>query len=427
MDLTVEGKLYHHGVFGQGCLSIQDGKIIDIKKTLHSENHLNVGTKLILPTGIDIHVHFRDPGMTHKEDFTTGSLAAAYGGISCVCDMPNTQPSTTSVQTLKEKRQLAGKKSVVDFGLYAAISDENVERVADMAPLCTGFKIFLGSSTLSPQVSAQNLHVALLEANRTRKITLIHAEDDHCLQIHQDREDSLIDHLRCRTAECEETAIKNIISSSHNLTSPIHICHLSSSDGFEVLRQRPLHISVGVTPHHLFFDVQSIRSHHTWYKVNPPLRSTVDRESLWYGVNHGLIDIFESDHAPHTEEEKNVSFHDAPAGLPGVETMYPLLLAALKKEQITLDRLLLMMCERPAQLLGLSKGALEIGRDADFIVVDLKKTETITAARLHSKCGWTPFEGRPGIFPSLVFIRGERVIDDHQLLVRQGFGTYLGE
>lgn len=427
MDLTVEGKLYHHGVFDQGCLAIQDGKIIDVKKTLHSENHLDVGTKLILPAGIDVHVHFRDPGLTHKEDFTTGSLAAAYGGISCVCDMPNTQPPTTSVHTLKEKRLLAEKKSVVDFGLYAAISDENIKRVADMAPFCTGFKIFLGSSTHSPQVDVQNLRFALLETNRTRKITLIHAEDDHCLQLHHHHEDNLVDHLHCRTAECEETAINNIISSSHNLTSPIHICHLSSYEGFEVLRQRPHHMSVGVTPHHLFFDVQSIRSHHTWYKVNPPLRSNTDRESLWYGVNHGLIDIFESDHAPHTEEEKNVSFHDAPAGLPGVETMYPLLLAAFKEEQITLDRLLMMLCERPAKLLNLPKGTLDVGHDADFIIVDLKKTETITAEHLHSKCGWTPFEGRQGIFPSLVFIRGERVIDDHQLLVRQGFGEYLGE
>jgi dihydroorotase len=143
-------------------------------------------------------------------------------------------------------------------------------------------------------------------------------------------------------------------------------------------------------------------------------------------VNNKLIDIFESDHAPHTGEEKNVEFNDAPSGLPGIETMYPLLLTAMKKEQIKLSTLLALLCERPAQLLNLSKGKIEVGRDADFIVVDLKKTETITAEKLHSKCGWTPFEGFPAIFPSTVFIRGEKVIEDHQMFVKQGFGKFVG-
>jgi dihydroorotase len=426
MDLTVEGKLYHNGAFEQGCLAIQDGKIVALKKTLHSENHLNVGNNLILPTGIDLHVHFRDPGFTQKEDFFTGSQAAAFGGISCVFDMPNTQPYTTSVETLKEKRQIAREKSVVDFGLYAAVSDENIGRITELSPLCAGFKIFLGSSTHSLQLGGRNLRVALLETSRTKKITLIHAEDEHCLKTHEDRENNLVDHLRCRSADCEETAIRTILNSSHGLTSPIHICHLSSCEGFEMLRKKPCNISVGVTPHHLFFDVHTIVGTPTFYKVNPPIRSSFDRETLWYGVNNNHIDIFESDHAPHTEGEKNVAFNESPSGLPGVETMYPVFLATVKKEQLNLSTLLTMLCERPAQLLNLRKGKLEVGRDADFIVVDMKKTETITADNLHSKCRWTPFEGLQGIFPSQMFIRGEKVIDDRQLVVKHGFGTDVG-
>jgi dihydroorotase len=426
MDLTIEGKLYHNGTFEQGCLGIEQGKIIAIKKNIKADNHVNVGNNLILPTGIDLHVHFRDPGFTHKEDFSTGSLAAAFGGISCIFDMPNNQPQITSKQTLKEKTQIASEKSYVDFGLYAAVSDENIGRITEISPLCTGFKIFLGSSTNSLQLSTQNLRAALLETNRTKKITLIHAEDKHCLKTHKGQENNLIDHLRCRSAECEEIAIRTIINNSHNLSSPIHICHLSSSEGFEMLRNRPHNMSVGVTPHHLFFDINTLNIKQTSYKVNPPIRSSFDRDILWYGVNHALIDIFESDHAPHTEEEKNVDFNDAPSGLPGVETMYPLLLTAIKKEQITLATLLTLLCKRPAQLMNLSKGKIEVGRDADFIVVDMKKTETITSEKLHSKCGWTPFEGFQGIFPSMVFIRGEKVIDDHQMIVKQGFGTCVG-
>jgi dihydroorotase len=426
MDLTIEGKLYRNGTFEQGCLGIEQGKIVAIKKSLKADNHFNVGNNLILPTGIDLHVHFRDPGFTHKEDFSTGSLAAAFGGISCIFDMPNNQPQITSTQALKEKTQIALEKSYVDFGLYAAVSDENIGRIAEISPLCSGFKLFLGNSTNSLHLSTQNLRVALLETNQTKKITLIHAEDKHCLEKHKERENNLVDHLRCRAAECEEIAIRTIINSSHNLSSPIHICHLSSSEGFEMLRKRPYNISVGVTPHHLFFDINTLNIKQTFYKVNPPIRSSFDRDILWYGVNHALIDIFESDHAPHTEEEKRVDFNDAPSGLPGVETMYPLSLTAIKKEQITLATLLALLCERPAQLMNLSKGKIEVGRDADFIVVDMKKTETITSEKLHSKCGWTPFEGFQGIFPSEVIIRGEKVIDDHQMIVKQGFGTCIG-
>jgi len=423
---TVEGTLYRNGSFEHGCLAIEQGKIVAVKKILKENNHLDVGAKLILPAGIDLHVHFRDPGFPQKEDFSSGSLAAAFGGISCVFDMPNTRPQTIDVQTLKEKTHLASMKSHVDFGLYAAVCDGNIGRIADLSNSCAGFKIFLGSSTHSLRLSPQNLPVALRETNRVKRITLVHAEDESCLKRHEGHAESLVDHLRCRSAECEELAIRDIMQGASGLSSPVHVCHLSSGEGFEVLRKRPSNISVGVTPHHLFFDVKSLSTRPTFYKVNPPIRSSFDRDTLWFGVTHGLIDIVESDHAPHTEEEKNVDFNSAPSGVPGVETLYPLLLAAMKKERLTLDTLLRMVCERPAQLLHLPKGKLEVGRDADFIVVDMKQARTITAEHLHSKCGWTPYEGFSACFPSMLFIRGEKVIDDQQLLVKPGFGRCIG-
>lgn len=424
MDFTIEGKLYHNGTFEQGCLGIDQGKIVEVKKILKTDTHLDMGDQLILPAGIDLHVHFRDPGFTHKEDFSTGSLAAAFGGISCVFDMPNNQPHGTSIPALKEKTKMASEKSYVDFGLYAGVTDENIGRIAEISSFCSGFKVFLGSTTHSLQLSSQNIRVALLETNRTRKITLFHAEDEQCLQKNEGEERTLIDHLRCRSSDCEETALRNILASCSDISSPVHICHLSSSEGFEVIRRRPGNLSIGVTPHHLFFDVQRLNTNQTLYKVNPPIRSSFDRDALWYGVRHGLLDVFESDHAPHTREEKNVEFNAAPSGVPGVETMYPLLLGMMKNQQLAAESLFTLLCERPANIMNLPKGKLDVGRDADFIVVDLKKTEPITAERLHSKCGWTPFEGFPGIFPSVVFIRGEKVIDDRQVLVKQGFGTY---
>ncbi len=193
-----------------------------------------------------------------------------------------------------------------------------------------------------------------------------------------------------------------------------------------MLRRKPANLSVGVTPHHLYFDIGAQSIKQAFYKVNPPIRSSDDRDALWSGINTKLIDILESDHAPHTEEEKDVDFDSAPSGVPGVETLYPLLLAAMKNGRLPLDTLLAMLCEKPARLLSLSKGKLEVGRDADFIVVDLKKTEAVSAEKLHSKCGWSPFEGFPAIFPTLLYIRGEKVIDDHQILVKKGFGACIG-
>jgi dihydroorotase len=425
MDLTIEGKLCRGGVFESACLGVENGKIVAVKKILKSDHHLNVGGSLLLPAGIDMHVHFRDPGFTHKEDFSTGSLSAAFGGISCVCDMPNTEPQTTSVQTLQDKMHIASAKSYVDYGLYAGITDENIGRLGDLAANCCGYKIYLGNSTHASQLSSQNLPVALKGASRTKKITLIHAEDEHCLAMHKDSETSLVDHVRCRPAECEETAIRHVTTLAQTLSTPVHLCHVSSCEGLEMLRGRPNNLSVGVTPHHLLFDVHALSSNQTFYKVNPPIRSSFDKEALWSGATAGLIDVCESDHAPHTLEEKQLEFNDAPSGLPGVETMYPLLLAAVKKERLSFTRLLSLLCERPAHLLGLPKGKLEVGLDADLIVVDFKQLEPIKAESLHSKCGWTPFEGRPAIMPSQVFIRGETVIDTRELLVKQGFGKNI--
>ena len=427
MDLTIEGKAYINGAFEQCCIGVTDGKISDIKKILKADEHLNFGNNLLLPAGIDMHVHFRDPGFPHKEDFSTGSLAAAFGGISCVFDMPNTRPRTTTTNALLEKKDIVKKKSFIDFGLYAAITDNNIEKIKDLSKYCSGFKIFLGTTTNSIQLSEQKLKDALSKVHQSNKITLIHAENEQCLKKNRIVEHDLKDHLRARPSACEETSIKNIIDISKNIPSEVHVCHLSSCEGFEMLRARPKNLSVGVTPHHLFFDIDNIDSKCSFYKANPPIRSKFDRESLWNGIKNGFIDVLESDHAPHTLEEKESEFEKAPTGLPGVEVMYPLFLSEAKKDHLSFNRLFSLLCERPSELMGIPKGKLEVGRDADFIIVDLKIENKIKSENLHSKCGWTPFEGRSAIFPSHVFIRGEKLIEDHEIQVKQGFGNFVGE
>jgi dihydroorotase len=428
MEVTIEGKAYIKDDFVDCCIGIIDGKISAIKKTLKGDRHYAFGSKLILPAGIDIHVHFRDPGATYKEDFSSGSLAAAFGGVSCVFDMPNTTPQTTSLQTLSNKIVSANKKSYVDFGIYAGITDNNIENIIQLTEKCSGFKIYLGDTTNSLKLDENNFNKAFKIINSTKKPVLIHAEDDKCLNRYKTRENSLVDHLHSRPAECEKKAIMNILGISKDCCNEkIHICHLSSREGLDLLKNRPKNVSVGVTPHHLLLSIEKNLKPQSLYKVNPPIRTSFDRESLFEGIRNDFIDILESDHAPHTLDDKKIEFDKAPSGYPGVETVFPLFLSLVKKGNLSFQRLVSLFCENPANLLDVPKGKIEIGRDADFAVVDLRDENKISSKILHSKCGWSPFEGWPALFPTHVFVRGEKIIDDYEIQVSQGFGKFVGE
>lgn len=427
MNLVIEGKAFVNGIFQDCCIGVKNGKIIDIKKILKGDKHINFGNKLIIPAGIDIHVHFRDPGMTIKEDFSSGSLAAAFGGISCFFDMPNTIPQTTNMQNLRDKIILAGKKSFVDFGIYAGVTDNNIGTIEILAKKCNGFKIYLGSSTAAFTFNKNNLKEALQKISKTKKIVLFHAEDEELLIKNRGIEKNTIDHLRFRPSICEETSIKDILSASQGINLKAHICHVSSIEGLEILKKRPGNISCGVTPHHCLFSADKNMNYQTYYKVNPPIRTSFDKEALFNALKNGIIDVLESDHAPHTKDEKDTDFNEALSGLPGVETMMPLFLYMAKKEKLSFKSVISLLCQRPADLLNISKGKIEIGRDADLIVFDLKDETRIKSDNLHSKCGWTPFEDWPAIFPTDVFIRGEKVIEDNEIQVKQGFGRFTGE
>lgn len=426
MDLSVEGKIYINGTFERACIGIENGKIVEIKKILKTEEHYNFGNKLVLPAGVDVHVHFRDPGMTHKEDFFTGSLAAVFGGISCVFDMPNNVPPTDNITCLADKISIGNSKSVVDFGLYACVTNKNIDEIERLSKKCNGFKVYLGSSTLSLLFDKKNLSSVLDKVSTIGKPVLFHAEDEECLIKHKRVEKNLSDHLNGRPAVCEETAIREVLSVSQGFATKIHICHVSSCDALEVLKKHPGNVSFGVTPHHSLLNVEKNLGFQSFYKVNPPIRTSFDKESLFNAVKNGFADVLESDHAPHTRNEKDVDFNDAPSGVPGVETMYPLFLYLVKKDFLSYHRLVSVLCTRPAELIGVSKGHIEKGFDADFIIVDLRNECRVKAEYLHSRCGWTPFEDWPAVFPESVFIRGEKVIDDYEIQVNPGFGRFVG-
>ena len=207
----------------------------------------------------------------------------------------------------------------------------------------------------------------------------------------------------------------------------IHICHLSSFEGIGLLRDKPKNLSCGVTPHHSLLCLERDIKTKSWYKVNPPIRTRFDRRSLFEGIQRGFVDIIESDHAPHTVEEKNLEFSEIPSGLPGVETMFPLFLYLAKQGKLSFQRLFSLICEEPARLMDLNKGKIEVDKDADLIIVDLKEICKIKTKEIHYKCGWTPFEKWRAIFPTHLFIRGQKLIEDREMIGSEGFGRFVGE
>jgi dihydroorotase len=471
LDLVVEGNAFINGSITKCSIGIEDGKIVALKKILKGEEHLDFGEKLVMPSGIDIHVHFRDPGFTKKEDFGTGTQAAAFGGIGCIFDMPNTKPAVITKESLIEKLGIVNKKAFVDFGLYSSIQPEsNVQKIAEV---CSAFKIFLGETT-GRLVFPNNapLAEAIFNINESQRIPAIHAEAENELDQRKEMSASaknLQDHLRSRPNITESKAIQEILdiatkwdekmNSATFSNLRIHLCHISASESVESLKknqellgfqkrmanknsnnnitdnnininnnnyqiqkQNVVFITTEVTPHHLL--LTSNNDLGAYGKVNPPLRSSNDQAALWSAFNNGIIQIIASDHAPHTQDDKSGSFNEAPSGLPGVETMLPLMLAAHKHHKVSLDRLISAVSEFPAKLFNLPKGQIAKGYDGDLIVVDFFNETKIKSRNLHSKCGWTPFENMDAVFPILTVVRGKIIVKEGNLESEAGFGRF---
>lgn len=423
MDLVIEGKAFIDGGFRECAIGIENGKISKIGKIIEPGAGACriIKAKKILPAGIDVHVHFRDPGLTYKEDFFTGTLSAAHGGISCVLDMPNTVPSTTTREALEEKIKIAESKACVDFGIYAGASaDGDFKKLAER---CTAFKLFMAESTGGLDVPDDRIEEICERIAETGKILSVHAEDKKKIKKLDERD--LKHHLRSRPNVCEAGAVKRIVKLAPALKNHIHLCHISAIDSLEYLRKKPSNITAEVTPHHLFLDADMHMRQ--FGKVNPPLRTKVDRIALWQALSDGRIDMIASDHAPHTIEEKEQDFASAPSGMPGVETMYPLMLMAVKDYKIRITDTIKAICEAPAQTFGFRKGRIALGYDADLILVDFQKVRKIHADDLHSRCGWTAFEGAFGIFPECTMVRGEFVIENGEFAGKPGYGKFVGD
>ncbi len=406
-DLVVQGKAFVDGELSYREIGIEDGRISAVSKSLgRADRRIDIGSsRVILPGFMDPHVHFRDPGMTAKEDFSTGTLAAVHAGVTCILDMPNTKPPVTDVRTLREKKAIVRGRAYVDYGLFAAVTAGcNASLLAPMVP---GFKLFMGSTTGNILLNDDAEMVPAVQGVlATGKRMSVHAEDDS--MISKGFSECTRDHLRNRPAAAEHNAIRRLASRFSG--SRINICHITTSEGLDLARAAGF--TTEVTLHHILFDVD--RHTGSEYKVNPPIRDPAAREALYRRFLACDVTMFGTDHAPHTVEDKEQEFSAAPGGIPGVETSMPIVMEMVRAGKIPLSQAVSMGAEAPASAFSVRKGRIAEGYDADLSVFDLRSSGTIDVGRLHSKCGHSPYGGFAAIFPDTVIIRGELQVDQKE-------------
>ncbi len=361
--------------------------------------------KHALPGAIDVHVHCREPGLTQKEDFLTASKAAAAGGVTTIIDMPNTKPATTTVALLEEKRKLAAARCLVNYGFHFGATADNLGEIKKARNIAA-VKVYMGSSTGDLLVTDEK---ALNSIFSSGKRIAVHAESERKIQANVElakkhpelfgSSDSLKLHSKLRTNEVAAfEAFRALVIAAEN-KAWLHICHMSTKEEALLIaneKKSRKSVSCEVTPHHLFLtaDSETAKKLGNYVKVNPPLRAKEDVAALWKAINSGEIDMVATDHAPHLPEEKEQDYWTAPAGMPGLQTMLPLMLDAVNKNRISLQQLIKLTSENPAAIFRIQgKGRIAVGMDADITLVDLKEEKTIKNEDMLTKCGWTPFDG----------------------------------
>ncbi|MGV3485245.1 MAG: dihydroorotase [Planctomycetaceae bacterium] len=386
---------------------------IDPSRSTRADQVIQADGLHLMPGVIDDQVHFRDPGLTHKEDLATASRACAAGGVTTFLEMPNTKPPAITVEAVLQKEQLAAARSLVNFGFYIGATTDNVaelNRVSDLP----GIKIFIGSSTGNLLVDEQEA-LERIFAETTLPICA-HCEDETTVRANAARlagTRDVADHSRIRDVNCAVIATKRAIELAQRHRHRFHVLHVSTAAEVPLLASAGEMITAEVCPHHLFFNVNDYPRLGTRVQMNPSLKSAADNAALFEALLQGHIQVMATDHAPHTIEEKAATYPDSPSGLPAVENFLPLMLDQVVQGRFSLPQLASWMSDAPARVWGIvGKGRITTGYDADLVLVDLARQHVVQDAEQHTKCGWSPWHGQSLTgWPVMTWVNGRLVFD----------------
>lgn len=403
-------------------LLIKDGKIASLDVAAHTQaDEFIDGRGLhLFPGVIDDQVHFREPGLTHKEDLATASRACAAGGVTTYLEMPNTKPSTTTVERLVEKQNLAATKSLVNFGFYMGATPENISELRAAPSIATpGIKIFIGSSTGELLVDNQDA-LERIFAETTLPICA-HCEDETTVRNNSARfagTTCVADHSRIRDEAAAVIAVERAVDLARRHRHRFHVLHVSTAAELKAFAEPQPWITAEACPHHLFFSIEDYQRLGTLVQMNPSLKTPQDCRQLWQALLAGKLQVIATDHAPHTLEEKQIPYPQSPSGLPAVENSLALMLDQANQGRCSLSQIAQWMSDAPARIWGIvGKGRIEVGYDADLVLVDLQHQATIANERQWTKCRWSPWNGVTlRGWPLTTWVQGTKVFDRGRMM-----------
>lgn len=423
-DLLIKGAtVVNHDGAEIADIAVKDGRIAALGRDVPPDAAATVDASglHILPGVIDSQVHFREPGLEHKEDLETGSRAAVLGGVTSVFEMPNTNPLTTSPETLADKVARARNRMFCDFAFYVGGTRENIEDIPKLERLegSAGIKVFMGSSTGNLLVDDEPSLDSIV-AKLSRRAAF-HAEDEPRLISRMDvrRPGDPSSHPEWRDEQTALLATECIVGLAEKHRRRVHVLHISSAAEIAFLAKHKTYATVEATTHHLTLAAPECYERlGTYAQMNPPVRDKHHQDAIWQALASGVVDVLGSDHAPHTREEKDHAYPASHSGMPGVQTLVPVMLDHVSKGRLSLARFVDLTSHGPARIFAIAdKGRIAVGNDADLTVVDLKRRETIANSWIASKCGWTPYDGMTVTgWPVGTIVRGRRVMWDGEIL-----------
>ena len=423
LDLIIKnGTCFINGSLEKHDISIKDGKIHSIGEIASEAKEIfDAKDLIVLPGCIDTQVHFREPGSTDTEDLHSGSRAAIVGGITALFEMPNTNPPTANKVEFQKKLDLAKNRMYSNYAFYFGATANNANDLADLKNLegCCGIKLFAGSSTGNLLV-AEEKDIEVVFQNSS-KVVAVHSEDEAILNINKKliKKGDVHSHPIWRSEECAISSTRRIVKIAERYNKKAHILHVTTKQEIDFLSQHKGNITFEITPQHLtIYAPDCYNKLGTYAQMNPPIRDKSHYDRLWYAVRNDYNDTIGSDHAPHLKENKDKEYPNSPSGMPGVQTLLPVMLNHVNDGKLKLGQLVKLLCENPVKIFGIkNKGYIKKDYDADFTLVNLDKTIEIKNENIESKCGWSPFNGNKfkGT-PVATIINGEIKMKDGKII-----------